>query len=134
MIRTATLFCAAALLAGCVASNPKNIQAVAVPAVSFAHLSCDQLATEDARITEEIGYMSFRQNNRRTTDVVGVLAIGVSPSGIGQADWELQISQAKGIKDAINTAMTNKGCAQDPAEIEDSREAKIRWHRRARGD
>ncbi|MGJ8570410.1 MAG: hypothetical protein ACSHXI_06905 [Hoeflea sp.] len=132
MIRLIVTVFAVALLTGCVASDPKEISAVAVPAGSFAPLNCTQLAEEDARVTEELGYMSFRQSNRRTTDVVGIVAIGLSPSGMGSTDWEAQIAQNKGIKAAVNATMVSKECTQPPAVIGRSKEDLTRWHRRVR--
>lgn len=133
-MKSAIIAAACAVLTGCVASNPEAIQATPTPSFGYANLDCQTLAGEDARVAEDLGYLSYRQDRRREMDTLGVIAIGVSPSGLGQADWTAQIAQLKGQREAIHSTMDQKACAQPKAQLDDSTKAKIRYNQRIKAE
>lgn len=129
-MRTIALAISAVSLAGCVAANPKNIDATPTPTFAYQGLSCDQLGAEDARLAEEVGYYSYRQSRRRDQDALGIIAVGVSPSGLGGADWQAQIAQLKGQREAVRSTASAKGCSLPPASLDGSTAATIRYRDR----
>lgn len=128
------LVLSAVALSGCVAANPKTIGATPTPTFAYSNLDCASLAREDAKVVEELGYLFYRQDNRRGADVIGVVAIGLSPSGLGEPDWEPQIAQLKGQREAIGQVMAQKQCPQARAEIDNSTKARIRYRARQKAE
>lgn len=117
-------------LSGCLASDPKGITATPTPTMTYAALDCPGLAAEDARVAEELGYLSWRQDDRRSKDAIGMVMIGVTGTGLGQSDFAPQIAQLKGQRDAIAEVKATKACAQPQAPMDTSAAAKIRWRHR----
>lgn len=132
-IRLLTAFAAVAI-SGCVASDPKAITATPTPTLAYATLDCPGLKAEDARVAEELGYLSYRQDNRRTADAFGMIVVGITATGLGKADYAPQIAQLKGQRDAILEAKRAKACSDAQMPIDTSTAAKIRWRKRAQED
>lgn len=131
-MKSRAVMLSACLLAGCVAPDPDSISATPTTFLAYQALSCPALAEDDARVAEEIGYLSYRQSKRRETDIAGMILFGITSTGLGASDWTPQIAQLKGQRDAIGKALRHKDCGIAQAPIDSSQEAILRWSRRAR--
>jgi len=98
------------LLSGCIAANPDSIKPMSVSSVGYSGLSCAKLASEDRRVSSELAQLVKKQNSRRSADTVGVILLGVSPTGLGSPENSAAISRLKGERQTIASTRARKGC------------------------
>lgn len=111
------LFAVVLLLSGCVAADPNKIAPMSISPVGYTSLDCQALAAEDQRVAGELGPLMRKQDDRRGKDSVGILLIGISPTGIGSPEFSAQISRLKGERETIAQAKASKGCSEPQAEV-----------------
>jgi hypothetical protein len=105
---------AALLLAGC-ATNPSDIQPTYVSPVLYQNLSCQQLAAEAARVSQEAqvatGQQSQQQGRDAVATTVGVVLFWPALFLIGGDKGNAaQLANLKGQMNAIEQANIAKNC------------------------
>lgn len=108
-MRGLALMATAAVLAGC-ARSPDGISPSYVSDVGYQSYSCQQLATEQARLSAALATASTQQEKARTNDIVGVLLIGLPVSSLSGDNIAPEIARLKGEIEAVNRASTVKNC------------------------
>lgn len=106
-----------ALTSGCVAANPDTIKPMSISPIAYQSLDCEALQAEDRRVAEELGPLIRQQDNRRGQDALGIVLIGISPTGIGSPEFATQISRLKGERETISEAKAARGCTAPQAEV-----------------
>lgn len=104
---------------GCVATHPDSIKPASVSPIAYQSADCATLAAEDQRFAETLFRLEVEQKHARTGDLMGIVAIGVSPTGLGAQNNTAEIGRLKGEREAIATAKTAKGCAEPPAVVDE---------------
>ena len=119
MKRAVLLAMVAVLVSGCVAAHPDSIKPASVSPIGYQAIDCAGLAAEDKRVAEALFRLEVEQKSARTGDIVGIVAIGVSPTGLGAQNNTAEIARLKGERQAIAGAKTGKGCAEPPAAVDE---------------
>lgn len=113
------LLLAVAACSGCVAANPDKIKPMSISTVGYQLLDCAALASEDRRVAGELGPMIFYQRQRRGSDFVGAVAVGLTPTGMGAPENGASIARPKGERETIATVKASKGCTEPQAIVND---------------
>jgi len=103
------LMVVAVLLAAC-AKSPESIAPAYVSQLNYQNLSCQQLAEENARLTQALTVASKQQQNARTNDTVGVILLGLPVSSLSGDNIAPQIADEKGQMEAIHQRQLALGC------------------------
>ena len=111
MLKKTTVFLAAIILAGC-AKTPESITPAYVSDVGYRSWSCQNLAEEQQRLSAAYATAAGEQNQARTTDIVGVVLIGVPVSSMSGGNIAPQIARLKGEQEAVRRAMITKNCSR----------------------
>lgn len=109
----------AMLSSGCVAAHPDSIKPLKVSASEYEADDCPALAAKDQAAADDLFRLGLEQKNTRTGDLIGVVAIGVSPTGLGAQNNTNEIARLKGERDAISTAKAAKACPEPPATVDE---------------
>lgn len=96
-------------VAGC-AKTPESISPAYVSDVGYRSWSCANLAGEQQRLASALASASTEQSQARTTDIVGVVLIGIPVSSLSGGNIAPQIARLKGEQEAVRKAMLSKGC------------------------
>jgi hypothetical protein len=107
----------ALLAGGCVAADPDTIQPMSISPVGYSALDCPALAAEDRRVAERLGPLIRAQDTRRGHDAIGIIAIGISPTGIGRPEHSAEIARLKGERETIASVKASKGCIEPQAPV-----------------
>lgn len=100
--------CVVSLLTAC-AKTPSSITPMAVASSEYDGLSCKQLTTEFAAISEKLEQFEKKQRDKVAGDAVGVFLVLVPVSAM-TGDFEADVARYKGEKIALSRAMDRKGC------------------------
>lgn len=109
MRNLAYLSLAAFIVAGC-AKSPESIAPAYVSQLNYQNLTCQQLAEENARLTQALAVASKQQQNARTNDTVGVILLGLPVSSLSGDNIAPQIADEKGQIEAIRQRQLAMGC------------------------
>lgn len=107
-IKTVTLL--GVLLISACAKKPDQIAAVDVGADAYSRYSCNQLASEKTKISQELENLSARQKSAASGDAWGVFLLGLPLSSMSGGDQEALIAVAKGKLQAIDRQVVGKNC------------------------
>lgn len=108
----------ALLTSGCVAADPDKITPMNISPVGYNVLDCSALATEDRRVADLLAPMIYAQEDRRRTDIVAGVAIGVTSTAMGEQEYAAQISRLKGERQTIAAVKKSKNCSEPQAVID----------------
>lgn len=119
-MRYKELAAGAALLisvSGC-ATAPEDVQASFVTPVLYSNLTCDQLALEATRVSQEVANLTGQQRKRTSRDTtmtaVGVIVFWPALLAVrGDGATAASLASAKGQMTAIEQAATQKNCGID---------------------
>ena len=92
------------------AKKPENIAAVPIGNDVYARLSCEGLAGEKLKITQDLESLAAKQRSAAKSDAWGVFLLGVPWSSMSGNDKEALISVAKGRVQAIDRQRAAKHC------------------------
>ena len=98
------------LLSSC-AKKPEEIPAVDVGGSMYDNQSCQTLASERIKVSQELENTSAQQSSAAKSDFWGVFWIGLPVSSMGGNDKEAAVALAKGKIQAIDRQRSEMGCA-----------------------
>jgi hypothetical protein len=108
-MRKTALVIVAAALCGC-AKSPESISPAYTSDITYRPLSCQELATESARISQALATASTQQEKARTNDTVGVIFLGLPVSTLSGDNIAPEIARLKGEDEAIHRVSMEKHC------------------------
>ena len=97
-------------LIGC-AANPESIAPAYVSYVTYQSWTCRQLAEEQSRLIAALSSASDAQRTARANDTMGVILLGLPVSSLSGSNQASNVARLKGELDAVQKAMTVKGCS-----------------------
>lgn len=98
------------ILSAC-AKKPEEISAVDVGGGMYDRQSCQTLASERVKVSQELENTSAEQSSAAKNDFWGVFWIGLPVSSMGGNDNEAAVALAKGKLQAIDRRRSEMGCA-----------------------
>ncbi|MBR0849544.1 hypothetical protein JQ543_17460 [Bradyrhizobium diazoefficiens] len=113
-MRVLSIFCCAALLAGC-ASSSQDISATYVSPIMYQNHTCQQLAMEAQSVSARAATLAGAQDSQRTKDTVATTAAVIIfwPAAFlvgGDKQTAAELGQMKGQLNAIEQASIMKKC------------------------
>lgn len=104
----AIVLAALVLVSGC-AKPPSKIAATAVASSEYDSSSCKSLSTQLSSVSEQLAEVETKQRNKVATDAATVFLVLIPVSSMA-GDFEAEIAQLKGEKNAIERSKQKKGC------------------------
>jgi hypothetical protein len=98
-------------LAGC-APTPESIQPSYVSEVPYQSWSCQQLGEESSRLDAALSTASVQQSSARSSDVTGVIFLGLPVGSMSGQSIAPTIARYKGEKEAVSRAMIKNSCGE----------------------
>lgn len=117
MKRTALLL-GGVIAGGCVAADPDKIAPMSISPVGYNVLDCPALAVEDKRVAGILAPLIYAQEDRRKTDIIVGVAVGITATSLGEQEHAAEISRLKGERDTIATVMKSKNCSEPQAVLD----------------
>ncbi|MDA9424182.1 MULTISPECIES: hypothetical protein [Bradyrhizobium] len=113
-MRILSVFCCAALLAGC-ASSSQDVSATYVSPMIYQSYNCQQLAMEAQAVSARAATLAGAQDSQRTKDTVATTAAVIIfwPAAFlvgGDKQTAAELGQMKGQLNAIEQASIMKKC------------------------
>lgn len=116
MIDRRLVVAAVMALAGC-APSPETIQPVKASEVPYRPWTCEQLAEEDGRLSNELRQAYVKQSKTRSDDAVGIALTFFPLASMEGRDLAPQIAVYKGQQDAVRAASEKNGCPALPPKV-----------------
>lgn len=99
-----------AFLAGC-ATAPQNIVPQKNDGSSYVRMTCEQLCSTRSEIERSLIQADQQQRSTRSTDIVGILLVGVPLGRATGGNREDEIAVLKGQDLAIESILKSNSCA-----------------------
>jgi hypothetical protein len=98
-----------ALTAAC-ATSPEDIAPAPVSEARYQDWTCAELTAEQARVGRDLAAATAKQEQTRSSDVAGVILLGLPLGSMSGDDVEPEIARLKGERDALGRSAKTKDC------------------------